>query len=382
MPISSMMKTLLFLLLLLIALPLTQPGDWQSGRFLASTESTSCFSAISNLIEESSDKRIIKQLKNGKISQTTVIEGGHATSAYLVSFGIGKGKAVFKPQLNLGEHPNYYLSNSLAEELAYLIDRQFSFNLVPPTTIREDVKIKGRLQWGSIQHYVGNSRSVKDIAIKHDFYNAVWEELGNVIKPLNQNDINKLSFFDYLIENGDRHPGNCLVTSSGKLVAIDNGTSFTGAGNNMKNFSQRREEIEKFLRSKEGKQILNQLQELDLQKFYDFLFGYLSKDNSERMIARIEAILFREQVKKQLNLDLQFVDDALEDEIIRIAEADDYLETLELLSDAIKIDKEMRTMLYMTLEKYESDLSLKQIRKKHKLKKLIKQLKDKFDKLP
>ena len=90
------------------------------------------------------------------------------------------------------------------EAMAYRIDQQMGLNMVPPTVIR---KIDGQL--GSIQYW-----SEGDVG-----------RMADIVDTLSPDDIYKMSAFDYLIGNTDRHHHNILYKNN-KPVLIDNGFAF------------------------------------------------------------------------------------------------------------------------------------------------------------
>ncbi len=90
-----------------------------------------------------------------------------------------------------------------AEVAAFRLDRLFGFNRIPLTVLRVmDDKVY------SIQSFVPNMRrlSIGDRAHIH-------------LEP-------SVVFFDTLIGESDRHPGNILIGTDGHLVLIDHGHSF------------------------------------------------------------------------------------------------------------------------------------------------------------
>ncbi|MBC7371097.1 MAG: hypothetical protein H7326_06000, partial [Bdellovibrionaceae bacterium] len=147
------------------------------------------------LEEEGSEKALAfkkdlqHRLQNGKVYSSAVI--GEMNTAVnnpeLVTFEDGL-QGVWKRKEGIGS------GNS--EIAAYLVDSKIKSNLVPIT-----VPYKKDGVDGTIQLFV----SAEEAKLK-DFPS-------------------ELKFIDYLLENGDRHGGNYLI-SNGRLVAIDNGISF------------------------------------------------------------------------------------------------------------------------------------------------------------
>lgn len=124
------------------------------------------------------------------------------------------GSVVFKPKSgekedlrNQTEAGTYYKR----ERAAYLVSRILDFDLVPPTVIRE---VNGEI--GSAQEFIPDAK----------FYSDYFHEGPKILKS----ELKKLSVFDYIIWNSDRHDQNFLITSNEKVHAIDNGLSFSQDG--------------------------------------------------------------------------------------------------------------------------------------------------------
>jgi hypothetical protein len=135
-------------------------------------------------------------------------------------------------------HTEAWKSNYRTEVLAYEVDQLFGFNRVPPTVERT---IDGKK--GSLQLF---KESKIGLADKEEY--------------------DRLQFFDWIIDNRDRHGGdydyklnkwnqgpNRLTAPDNKLVAIDNGLSFMDKGEAYP-FKVRKEAIDKFLATSEGKE--------------------------------------------------------------------------------------------------------------------------------
>jgi hypothetical protein len=86
------------------------------------------------------------------------------------------------------------------------------FGIVPPTVYREvDVGGKKGKEKGSVMNFVEGKIGSKQIAA------------GGKFKYL---DMAKITAFDFIIGNQDRHPGNYVVDKNGKAWAIDNALTF------------------------------------------------------------------------------------------------------------------------------------------------------------
>jgi hypothetical protein len=132
-------------------------------------------------------------------------------SSYLVELADGT-TGIWKPRVSIEEGRNTGLQSFYGDErneaLAYSVSELFALDLVPKTTLKR-IPLGGRPVYGSFQLFESNSVLMKN----------------STVKP-GSSDLIKLDIFDYLIENGDRHSGNFMVTKDGKIRAIDNGISF------------------------------------------------------------------------------------------------------------------------------------------------------------
>mgnify|MGYP001602321768 CR=1 FL=1 len=120
-------------------------------------------------------------------------------------------------------------SSPQAEVMAYNIDQLLGWDLVPPTAgrmIPRDPKDLAKFDglkptWDvTIQEWVPNSETVQSVANRSD------EENIGVFRH-NKDRMMKLTLFDFITGNKDRHRGNILVERrTGKIWAIDNGLAF------------------------------------------------------------------------------------------------------------------------------------------------------------
>ena len=207
-----------------------------------------------------------KHLKKRKIVSSEPIEEGVNLSRKVV---LDDGTvAIWKPHLEV------WASNYRAEVLAYEIDRKFGFGIVPPTVERVVDGYKGSIQ--------------------------LWKKGHKEAAKLKVQEKNKLSLFDYLINNRDRHSDNLLISPQGDAIAIDHGLSFTGIhGNFARPFPERREEIFEFLNSKEGRVIFAKLKDLDLISFQKDAASYLGRADAENMVERIKYLVFLYEKSKK-----------------------------------------------------------------------------------
>lgn len=184
--------------------------------------------------------------------------GGGINDTYLVEFANGS-RAVWKP------HKKVWSSNYRAEVLAYEIDRMLGFNLVPPTVVRT---FNGEV--GSLQLFRNSSK----------------------IARANAQSLNKQHFFDYLIDNRDRHSGNFLVAPNGNVISIDNGLSFTGLGHNKVPLRARLSNLKEFVKTTEGKEILaNMRRAVDDPQFKTQIADYLGNSDAAKVIERMKYLI-------------------------------------------------------------------------------------------
>jgi hypothetical protein len=186
------------------------------------------------------------------------VMGGGVNDTYLVEFANG-ARAVWKP------HKDVWSSNYRAEVLAYEIDRVLGFNLVPPTIVRT---LDGQV--GSIQYFMNSSK---------------------IARPTVQS-LNKQHFFDYLIDNRDRHGGNYLIAPNGHVISIDNGLSFTGLGYNKVPLRNRLKNLKDFVKTPEGKDILTNMRRVvNDEQFRAQLVEYLGVKDAGKVIDRMKYLI-------------------------------------------------------------------------------------------
>ena len=143
--------------------------------------------------------KVQKDLETGAISNVRPLGGG-VTPTYVLNVGDRKG--VFKTMNN----------RARKEVAAYEFDKMVGFGVVPPTVYRTVDLGKGKgPEKGSVMHFVEGELGSKHIA------------KGGKFKYL---DMAKITAFDFIIGNQDRHPGNFVVDKNGKAWAIDNALTF------------------------------------------------------------------------------------------------------------------------------------------------------------
>lgn len=128
--------------------------------------------------------------------------------------------AIFKPAEgeNIFPDQGYYKPGDYykRERAAYLVDRFFGFDLIPPTVIRE---INGKI--GSAQEFIPNHRAGWQFKEREDLVAA------------NEPDFIKMAVLDFIIWNADRNMTNIFIINKNKqerLLAIDNSLSFGESG--------------------------------------------------------------------------------------------------------------------------------------------------------
>jgi uncharacterized repeat protein (TIGR03843 family) len=116
--------------------------------------------------------------------------------------------AVYKPRQ--GEAPLWDFPEGtlcLREAAAYRVSESLGWNLIPPTALRQ-----GPHGFGSVQLYVENDPNKHFFTFRED--------------PALVSDLQRLVAFDLITNNADRKSGHCLLSTSGKLWAIDHGITF------------------------------------------------------------------------------------------------------------------------------------------------------------
>lgn len=327
----------------------------ESYRVPASITQQSCVEVVSELVGFDKTDEILEQLKSVKIVEFEQIGGQHATDAYLVTFENGL-KGVFKPELVDNE-----LSNSFAEELAYLIDRRFGIGVVPPTVIRKNVLIEDEELWGSLQMYVGDLKSILDVVkerfpssekFSKEMYQLHTGELdlrGKEVIGYDPEYINRIKFLDFLISNGDPGYYNILVGKEGRLYSIDNSFSFTTKGTTTyQKFEIYQDRFDSFLETADGKRVIQELKNLDKEQFYNSLLTHISEDSAERMLYRIDDILFRERYKREFGVGLDYDEEQFSELVKKASKELDY-ETLDAIAGAVKLNQRICAEYYRSI---------------------------------
>lgn len=115
---------------------------------------------------------------------------------------------IYKPQR--GEQPLWdFASGTLCqrERAAFLVSQMLTWDLVPPTVLRD-----GRFGRGSVQLFVEHDPEVHYFTFQND--------------PACAPQLRRIVLFDLLTNNADRKSGHVLRDADGKLWAIDHGICF------------------------------------------------------------------------------------------------------------------------------------------------------------
>jgi uncharacterized repeat protein (TIGR03843 family) len=155
--------------------------------------------------------RLLEVLRCGEINSEYGIMRWSSNYTFLVSvvFQDIKLMAVYKPQK--GERPLWDFPDGTLcyrELAAFLTSRELTWDVVPPTVLRD-----GPRGLGSLQFYIEHDPEVN------------YFSFDETMKP----QLQRLAAFDYIVNNADRKGGHCLVDPSGRLWGIDHGITFHSA---------------------------------------------------------------------------------------------------------------------------------------------------------
>lgn len=151
--------------------------------------------------EFSRDASVLQKLTTDEIREAQELGGG-VNKTVVLSDGI---RGVFKPLSGEMALQETAMKHEVA---AYRIDRIFNIDMTPPTVIRE---YGGEL--GSHQLFMDGYKIIR--------------EAESWVGKISEIDKEKLTLFDWMLQNTDRHGANLMVNASGKLAAIDNGYTFS-----------------------------------------------------------------------------------------------------------------------------------------------------------
>lgn len=187
------------------------------------------------------------------------------TESFVVKFQ-DESRAIFKPC-----NARDALSNCRGEVLAYQMDQRLGLNLVPET-IERNVVINGETRRGSMQRWAEDVRPGASIRANP--------------KP---GEMDKQSFFDYVIRNIDRHQNNYLVAGNGQVVSIDHGVAFRDVSvTNARRGGAFDEAAQNYLKTEDGRKTLQTMRAWNLKETRAWLNQYLNPSQTENTMRRIE----------------------------------------------------------------------------------------------
>lgn len=218
---------------------------------------------------------------NNNVQEVRAIGEG-ASGAMLMTFEDGS-RGVWKAHNHSGA------TNYKVDVLVYELDQELGLGLVPETVVMD---FAGDI--GSIQRFSDSDpslmRSIRASPEEGFVFTGV-EPLRSRV----QANLDKQSFFDYLIENNDRHTGNFLIQTDGRIVSIDNSDSLTGksaGGVHFRSFEQRRPEILRFLATEQGRATIERLKEIKRNRNFRMgIYRNLGEDDAEDFFMRINEII-------------------------------------------------------------------------------------------
>jgi len=232
-------------------------------------------------------------LLNGEIEIEGLIpDSSNGALKVLVSNSKQSVEAIIKPEVSirpLWDFPDLDLNNR--EYATYLLDRELNLNYVPDTVMRNVEGIGKSL----IQEWVTESdndliivKSPEDIPEEYLKVLQGYDELNKLITLAHKNnrDLRNLCLFDLVINNADRKGGHLLMDSANKMWAIDHGVSW--------HFESKIRTVlwgwidETF--NDQDIALLNNAKKV-IQTWKDEEFIYLSKEEIEQAIKRVEGLL-------------------------------------------------------------------------------------------
>ncbi|NDJ59745.1 MAG: SCO1664 family protein [Chloroflexi bacterium] len=160
--------------------------------------------------EAVSIERVLEALNEGDICDEYGILRWSSNYAFLVSVTHKDitTTAVYKPQK--GERPLWDFPDGTLcyrEMASFLTSQELTWDIVPPTVLRE-----GPRGLGSIQFYIDHDPRVN--------YFSLEDEEAMIPQLM------RIATFDYMVNNADRKGGHCLVDGQGHIWGIDHGITF------------------------------------------------------------------------------------------------------------------------------------------------------------
>ncbi len=159
------------------------------------------------LMSTFSKAEILHHMNEGNIEMEGYVPWGSNYSFVVnVSLNGQDMQAVYKPRR--GERPLWDFPTGtlcLRERAAYLISEYLSWQLVPPTLLRD-----GPQGWGSIQFFIDHDPNENYFTFKDD----------------HAEQLQRVALFDIVINNADRKGGHVIVDDHHQVWAIDHGIAF------------------------------------------------------------------------------------------------------------------------------------------------------------
>lgn len=156
-----------------------------------------------------SAERVVQLLKEGSLTLHGLLPwSSNYTFLGEISDDDSTAFVVYKP--SRGERPlSDFPGGTLAkrETAAYVVSRALTWDLVPPTVVRD-----GPHGLGSVQFFVNADQDAHFFTFRDDL----------AYRPALQS----LALYDVIVNNADRKGGHCLGLGSGSIVAIDQGLCF------------------------------------------------------------------------------------------------------------------------------------------------------------
>ena len=193
------------------------PADWFSSSQLASAQSsaqssvpTSSDAALQDDAPiQVTETEVLETLTHGEVEEQGLLpySSNHSFLVTVSHQGLTL-PAVYKPRR--GENPLWdfeWGTLCQRETAAYLVSKALSWDLIPPTVLRDATR-----GIGSVQLYIPNN--------DNEHYFTVQEDARYVTT------LRQLALFDFIVNNADRKSGHCLVGDDQRLWAIDHGICF------------------------------------------------------------------------------------------------------------------------------------------------------------
>jgi len=190
--------------------------------------------------------------------------GRGRSKAVIIKFD-DETSGVWKP------HKEVKMSDYRTEVLNYEFDQLFGFHAVPPTVERV---IDGEI--GSVQLFKRNI--------------SKFEE--------NKQELSKMDFFDFINNHKDRLDDNFDFDAQGKVVLMDNAESFSYPSMlisklyefliKKKIFKKKVERMRVFVKSPQGKEILEKMKLTDLKRLEREIAQYKGDKQAKRFIVRFK----------------------------------------------------------------------------------------------